>query len=140
MKRYSEFLHVPTGSYRQIIGARFAEAGKVFATVTRENARERLFLVDTFDQANKVEIAALWETLWAKESARIKAKARKDRALENMRHAQEQSEWRSEDSDEDQDDIQETEPATTEFETIAPEDSCGDPLPEIEEEEIEVED
>ena len=95
----SGFFHIPTGSYRQMLGARLTEAGKVFATVTKGDARERLFLVDTFDQAHKVEISALWETLWAKESARIKAKARKDRALENMRHAREQSEWRSEDSD-----------------------------------------
>jgi len=138
MKRYPEFWHVPTGCYRQVIGARNAEAGKAFATITPESTRERLFLVDTFDQAHKVEIAALWEMLWAKESARTKAKARKDKALENMRRAQEQSEWRREDPDEDQDDAQETESAETEFDMIDAADSCGDPLPETEEEEIEV--
>ena len=75
-----------------------------------------------------------------KENARIKAKARKDRALENMRYAREQSEWRSEDPEQDQADAGEAASTEAEFETIDAADSCGDPLPEIEEEEIEVED
>lgn len=140
MKRYPDFFHAPTGCYRQVVGARLTEAGKAFATITKEDARERLFLLDGFDPARKVETAALWETLWAKETARVKAKARKDKALENMRHAQEQSEWRSEDSDDDRDDAPETESGATEFEMIDAADSCGDPFPEIEDEEIEVED
>ena len=111
MKRYPDFFHASTGCYRQVVGARLTEAGKAFATITRENARERVFLLEGFDQAREVEALALWEALWKKENARMKAKARKDRALENMRHAREQSEWRNEDPDEDQDDMQETEPA-----------------------------
>jgi hypothetical protein len=119
VKRHPEFWHIPTGCYRQVLGSRITESGNVFVTITREDARERLFLVDTFDESCKVEMSALWEALRSKETARTKAKARKDKALENMRHARE-----------------------TEFETIAPEDSCGDPIEEeeFEEEEVEVED
>ena len=138
MKRYQEFLHVPTGCYRQAIGARITESGNVFVTITREDARERLFLVSTFDQSERVAMAAAWQILFTKENARTTAKARKDRALENARHAREQSEWQGEDPDENQDDVSEEE-AETEFETIDAADSCGERLPEIEEEEIEVE-
>ena len=102
MKRYPDFFHIPTGCYRQVLGARLTEAGKAFATITREDARERVFLLEGFDQARKVEAVALWEALGEKENARIKAKARKDRALEKMRYAREQSEWRSEDPEQDQ--------------------------------------
>src|ERR1700678_4217729 len=100
MKRYPEFWHVPTGCYRQVIGARITESGNVFVTVTREEARERLFLVSTFDQSEKVAMASAWEMLFTKENARTKTKARKDRALENMRHARSQAEWQD---DQDQD-------------------------------------
>ena len=145
MKRHPEFWHIPTGCYRQVIGARNAEAGKVFATITRENAVERLFLLDSFDPDRKVEIDALWEKLWLTETARIKAKARKDKALENMRHARAATEAEDEYLDQQYRDLgeesspeYEPEEPLKDSEIIAPADSFGlEPLPEIEEEEIE---
>ena len=68
MKRYPDFFHIPTGCYRQVLGARLTEAGKAFATITREDARERVFLLEGFDQARKVEAVALWEALWKKKT------------------------------------------------------------------------
>ena len=132
MKRHPEFWHIPTGCYRQVLGSRITESGNVFVTITREDARERLFLVDTFDESCKVEMSALWEALRSTETARTKAKARKDKALEHMRHAKSQAEWQD---DQDQDEDGATE---AECETLAPEDSCGDPLEEEEIEEDEV--
>ena len=37
------FLHTPTGVYRSVVGAREAEAGRVFVTIENGDSRERLF-------------------------------------------------------------------------------------------------
>jgi hypothetical protein len=147
-KNVPSFLHTPTGVYRSILGARITESGNVFATTEDGDSRERMFLVSTFD-GNKVEMDALFETLRAKEVARVKAKNRKEVLEARVRHERAQAESDLEDDREyensyrdlgeqstaeyepDEDDPQ----PSQESEIISKEDTFGfEPLPEAEEE------
>jgi hypothetical protein len=146
-KNYPSFFQVPTGTHRSIVGAREAELGRVFVTIEDGDSRERMFLVSTFD-GNKVEMDALFETLRAKEVARVKSKNRKEIVEARVRHERAQAESDPQDEYSDHRDLGEESSAEFEpdeaaenSEIIAESDSFGlEPLPEVEEEEIEVED
>ena len=142
------FLHTPTGVYRSVVGAREAEAGRVFVTIENGDSRERLFLVSSFE-GNTVEMDALFATLHLKEVARVKAKNRKDVFEARVRHERARAEADAEADQEHENSHRdlgenstaeyEPEESPEDFEIIAPADSFGfEPLPEAEAEEIEV--
>lgn len=139
-KSCREVTHNTLGLRFLVVGARVTESGNCFAVIEEINpARERLFLTSCFTtDITFVERESLFLELMGREQKRLKKLAADATREARMQRAQEQSEWSHDDPDQDQDDALEAEPAITEFETIAPEDSCGDPIEEEPEEEIEI--